>query len=248
MAALQGGAGAGGNFAAYHREQLRAEFKAAVALGTAKPFVIPWCLLGTFILPTLYLAFPHTQRPWLYRARFLVVAAVVALNLDMMRDTSSTNMALAYGVGLVASWGIVWSLTILVWMRPQFEAERVERRPKSTITTTSAAAGSTATTTTTVTPPRPASRAGGGGPACLISGHSSMRSNGHASPGTRRRKSVRFDLPPDADVARSLDHFEYYWQAYPADSPFLTRLGWAADLCLAWRGSGKTWLTDYYLT
>lgn len=73
-------------------------------------------------------------------------------------------------------------------------------------------------------------------------------SNGHAaangvSPALksrrRRRKSVRFVVPPDDDIARGLIEHEYFWQAFPADSPFGTRLGWAFDYYMAWRGAGE---------
>ena len=41
------------------------------------------------------------------------------------------SMAVAFGSGLISVWGIVWSMTWLVWTRPQFDAMRVERRRKS---------------------------------------------------------------------------------------------------------------------
>ena len=68
-------------------------------------------------------------------------------------------------------------------------------------------------------------------------------SSAEASPARRlpgrRRKSVRFTLPPDEDVARSLEDHEYYWQAFPAAAGFWERFGWALDLSMAWRGSGE---------
>jgi len=208
------------SLAALRRAELRTAFKAAVTAGEARPFLVPWSLIPTLVLPALYLSIPHTRRPWLYQARYLVAAAVVGLNLEMLWSTSSTNMATAYATGLCAAWGISWTLTVLVWMRPQFEAERVARRRRV-----------------------PALDADG--PGHKAADHASGGSNGHissvapADSEPKRRVQVQNAVAPDASVARSLeDGFEYYWQAFPADAPWLTRLDWAFDLSWAWRGSG----------
>lgn len=203
---------------------LRTQFKEAVAAGTARWLVIPYSLAGAVALPVLYLAIPHTRRPWLYQARFAVVAAVVAFNIRMMSETASTNMASAYVAGLVGTWGIIWAMTLLVWMRPQFEAARVERRRKSREgeangTTIECAKGHIV----------------GDTPGKVIeNGHSSelqLRGNGLRS----REQKV-----PDESIAAALeDGYEYYWQPYPEHAPLLTRLEWAFDLVTAFRGSGK---------
>ncbi|KAM0282481.1 hypothetical protein ACHAQH_002995 [Verticillium albo-atrum] len=113
--------------------QYRAAFKAEVAAGRANPLNIPYHFIPAFVLPILYMAVPHTKRPWLYAARWFVLAVIVAFNLDMVRNTSSTNIAISYATGLWAFWSIMHNLTMLVWMRPQFEAERVRRWPKPAI-------------------------------------------------------------------------------------------------------------------
>ncbi|KAL9946760.1 hypothetical protein D7B24_008380 [Verticillium nonalfalfae] len=110
--------------------QHRAAFKADVAAGRANPLNIPYHFIPAFVLPILYMAVPHTKRPWLYAARWLVLAVVILFNLDMVRTTSSSNVAIAYVTGLWAVWSIMHNLTMLVWMRPQFDAERVRRHPK----------------------------------------------------------------------------------------------------------------------
>ncbi|KAI1336924.1 membrane bound O-acyl transferase family-domain-containing protein [Xylariaceae sp. FL0016] len=111
-----------------HRQLYRAQFRANVAAGAATPFIVPLHFLGIWILPTLYLAIPHKDRPWLYRARWLVLAFTTALHLHMILYTSSMNFAAAYGVGLLAAWATVWNFTVLVWTRPQWDARRVEAR------------------------------------------------------------------------------------------------------------------------
>ena len=213
------------NIAAIRRGELRTAFRLAVSTGNIRPFLYPWDLLPTFLLPALYLSIPHTRRPWLYRARFLVAAVIVALNLDILRNTSSIGSATSYASGLCASLGIAWALTVLVWTRPQFEAERVERRCREPDVE-------------------------GDGSRRGIAGDQNGRSNGHLpesahdKPKQRSQDAAQLhDTAPDEDVAKSLqDGYEYYWQSFPADAPFKARFSWALDLCWAWRGSGKIYL------
>ncbi|KAI1779866.1 membrane bound O-acyl transferase family-domain-containing protein [Hypoxylon cercidicola] len=113
-----------------YRELYRAKFRDEVIAGTKEPFLLPLHLLGVWFLPTLYLAIPHKNRPWLYRARWVVLTTVVVFNFHMILNVSSHNFVSAYAVGLVAAWGIVWNLTLLVWTKPQWEAKRVEIRRK----------------------------------------------------------------------------------------------------------------------
>lgn len=109
----------------------RDAFQADIETGRAQRFTIPYHFIPAYVIPMLYMSIPHVRRPWLYRARWLVLILVVSFNLDMMRSTSSTNVALAYATGLWACWSIMHNLAMLVWSRPQFEAERVARRRRS---------------------------------------------------------------------------------------------------------------------
>ncbi|KAK3394306.1 membrane bound O-acyl transferase family-domain-containing protein [Podospora didyma] len=119
------------NLGPFYLQHYRQAFHAAVAAGEAKPFVIPYTLLGSFFLPALYLCVLHVGRPWLYRLRFAVLAAVVCLNAQVLATTSSANMAVSYATGLTAAWGTIWGFAHLLFMRPQFDAMRVARRRKT---------------------------------------------------------------------------------------------------------------------
>ncbi|KAK4136373.1 hypothetical protein BT67DRAFT_374537 [Trichocladium antarcticum] len=173
---------------AFYQQEYRDIFHAAVAAGRVTPAVFPWSLVGSFFLPLLYLSIPHTKRPWLYRMRWAVAAAIVALNARMMQTTSAANAAVAYAVGLVAAWGTLWSLRLVLFTRPQWDAARVERRPRRC--------------------PKEPPATGTGAAA------------------------------PDESVAAALAHYEYFWQPFPSEAPFLARLGWAANLMTSFRGAG----------
>ncbi|KAI8960939.1 hypothetical protein F5Y11DRAFT_248681 [Daldinia sp. FL1419] len=118
------------DIASAFRDIYRAKFHEDVLAGTKKPFLVPLYLLGYWFIPIIYLAIPHKNRPWLYRARWLVLACTVAFNIYMILHVSSHNFASAYGAGLIGAWGIVWNFTLLVWTKPQWEAKRVEVRRK----------------------------------------------------------------------------------------------------------------------
>lgn len=216
------------NLGHYVRDLYMLRFQQDVDAGRAKPFVTPYALLGCFILPILYFSIPHVNRPWLYTARYFVMAIIVAFSLSEVVSTASTNVAVAYGVGLCQSWSVLWNFTLLICMRPQFDAERVEKRRK--------VGGAVANGNAKHAGNGHAASNGNGNEIAIANGNGS----GKTSSGKEGQLAVKMKDAPDEDIARSLEAgFEYYWQAYPADAPFLTRLGWSADLCCAFRGSGK---------
>ncbi|KAL2877816.1 hypothetical protein SGCOL_006979 [Colletotrichum sp. CLE4] len=193
------------------RDSYRATFKARVAAGEARPFVLPYGIFASFILPILYLTFPHTNRPWLYKARWLVLAFIVIFNIDILLGTSSTNMSMSYSSGLSAFWGILSNFIMLVFTAPQFDYERVVRRRKAT-----------------TTPSRSKSSADRAAPA---NGFGLRR-----RVGSKKRKADRVTAP---EV--NLEEYEYYWQTFPEKGSFSERLGWVIDLYTNFRGVGWTW-------
>lgn len=207
--------------AAFVLEDRRNLFKAAVAAGQAKPLNIPYDFIPGFFIPILYMTFPHTRRPWLYSARWIVFAFVVVFNVHMMSVTSSTNVALSYATGLWGLWAIIHNFTMLICMKPQFEAERVARQKKGK---------------------RP--RAGDGVSSSVQPAGIShvKRLNGSALNGqvedrvrVGERTTAR-EVAPGADT----DTYDYYWQGFPEDGTFGERFDWAFDLYATFRGAGSS--------
>ncbi|KAI0841959.1 membrane bound O-acyl transferase family-domain-containing protein [Hypoxylon sp. FL0890] len=281
-----------------YREIYHAKFWNDVEAGHKTPFLIPLHLLGVWFLPTLYLAIPHKNRPWLYQARWLVLAVVVAFNFNMILHVSSHNFGGAYGAGLIGAWGIVWNLTLLVWTKPQWEAKRVDVRRKrkhdnvasNGHSSSSPSASQNGHATKTATGEQ-TSRSNGA-PQRNDSIHKSfeeepdfanttgMESNGHASHnghssnGLKERlantktanrsaelgdiseesKKTLFETIPslrlngngmqaagELEKLAAEQEFEYYWQKYPADASFWTRLDWAFDIVSTFRMTGWNW-------
>ncbi|KAI8314567.1 hypothetical protein K4K59_002648 [Colletotrichum sp. SAR11_240] len=204
--------------AAVVRDSYRAVFKARVAAGVSKPFVLPYGIFGTFILPILYMTIPHRKRPWVYAARWLVLAFIIAFNIKIMRETSSTNMSMGYTSGLSAFWGMLSSVTNLVFTAPQFDFERVARRKVSK------------TAASSPKPSRKSSRSNS--PAARSISQGGLRKRA----GSKKRRNNKATAP---DV--NVDKYEYYWQSYPENGTFVERLGWVVDLYTNFRGVGWSW-------
>ncbi|ROV94624.1 hypothetical protein VPNG_09185 [Cytospora leucostoma] len=225
------------NLGGYVRDIYRLHFGHELAAGTVRPLVIPYALLGTIVLPVLYFSVPHVGRPWLYRARYLLWLFILAFNMHSARTSSSDNFAVGFVIGLMHAWGILWSMTLLIWTSPQFEAERVEKRKRATppVANGTAAAGSPAPDGGAEEKQQtiPRLQANGRHPGALTEGKRRP-----AGPAARPVAAAA----PDEDVARSISQgYEYYWQAYPAGAPFLARLGWSWDLVTSFRGTGWNW-------
>ncbi|KAI0383963.1 hypothetical protein F5Y04DRAFT_278582 [Hypomontagnella monticulosa] len=285
-----------------YREIYRVKFDENVSAGTKQPFLIPLHLLGLWVLPTLYLAIPHKNRPWLYRARWLVLAAVMFFNFNMILNVSSHQFASAYGAGLIGAWGIVWNLTILVWTKPQWEAKRVNiRRKRVGVSLGGSLKEKAGAHSLSPTSENGFATALGSGDqrSHLKTGiqegnnnkkdfeeklnaakTTSLELNGHVANGhglsyerkqrqeeenTSKPHQERIEIPEeyrriileenpslrrnengeqpviDLEKLAAEQEFEYYWQEYPADAPFLTRLDWAFDIVSTFRMTGWNW-------
>ncbi|KAI7787126.1 hypothetical protein LA080_001219 [Diaporthe eres] len=230
------------NLGDHVRAIYRAHFAHELALGTVRPLVVPCGVLVTFGLPILYFAIPHRNRPWLFRARYLLMLYILLYNVRETFVTTSPNFALGYAVGLMQAWGIIWNMTLLVFMRPQFDAERVERRPARP--KVDAQVGMNRSTNGHA---RISDAEENGLPVQDGHAHAVTRVNGGSkapaqTPEPWEAEGGKVVDAPDEDVETSLAQgHEYYWQSYPEDSSFLARLEWSYDLVTSFRGTGWNW-------
>lgn len=195
------------------RTAYRSALKQAFAAGEAQPLVVPYSMLGAFIVPTLWLAVPHVHRPWLYRTRWLVMLFVVVFDVRLILRTSSTNMAFSYAAGLMSAWAIVSNANLLLWMRPQFDSARILRRPV------------------------PAAQTGKiVSPNGTLKGTTENNTNGVATEhGLTQRKQIKTE---QTSVGEYRQQSEFVWEPFPAEASFAYRLNWAIDLACSFRGAG----------
>lgn len=213
-----------GTTAPSHRELMwmyQDAFELRVEKGEVRPAVFPHDGYGLFAL-LIYLCIPHVNRPWLYAARWAVLAFIVMFDLKLILETRTTYDGMGFGVGLVAAWGLVWSMTWLVWNAPQFDAMRVQRKEKKA-------------SLTGAKPPviekieRFSSKK-----AAKVDGGLTKRQqqqNGQTKAGEQKSEQ---------EEAKEEAYVEYYWQSYPAHS-LRDRIGWIIDLIFNFRGPGWNW-------
>lgn len=199
------------------RAEYRDAFISSVAKGIREPLVIPYCLLGPFVITPLYLTFAHTNRPWLFHARWLVLAFVFVFDINLIRTVSSMNVACAYAAGLMGTWGIMSAMNLLVWTRPQFEFARVVKVEKKDLDDSTAFDG-------------PPVQANGKTPEenglrhRRLDNTATISSNGAI-------KDSQLDNSPSSTV--------YVWQPFPDNGTFWERFNWTMDLATSFRLIGR---------
>ncbi|KAI1118793.1 hypothetical protein F5Y14DRAFT_446608 [Nemania sp. NC0429] len=287
------------DLASTYRELYRTRFHADVRAGTTTPFVVPLHLVAYWVVPTFYLAIPHRNRPWLYHAKWLVIAFVCAFDWYMIKNVASQNFASSYGAGLLAAWATIWNFTLLVWTKPQWDARRVERRRVSRpihqtgssqqrtrlpIVTGQGQSSKSDTEETSgsvsiLTGPREialdprlnsvASVAKTTATHDKVNGTGEMGASSEQLMASLEIIEAIEDEPEEKLLARDIialndngndenlrldqktvlqfirlareNEYEYYWQEYPADASFWTRLDWAFDLVSSFRLTGWNW-------
>ncbi|KAF4972179.1 hypothetical protein FZEAL_9641 [Fusarium zealandicum] len=203
------------------RVEYKRAFERAVAEGTRSPLILPYSLLVPFLVPHLYLAIPHRNRPWLYRSRWLIVAFVLIFDANIIRNMSSMNVACAYSTGLMGVWGILMTLDLLVWNRPQFDYARVikvdRKKEEKLLNGTS-------------------------------ENHIDKLNGSHRENGLQRRKPSTIvgtsseGVKGDSDHS-NLDNSHYVWQTFPENGSLGERLNWTFDLATNFRKIGWNYAT-----
>lgn len=209
-------------------------FYSRVASGEVKPLVLPHLLYG--IIPvTIYLCIDHRDRPWLYKARWVVLAGVLWWQFKMLTETGSRSPANGFAAGLVAAWGMVWATTWLVWERPQWDGKRVRRRKRTRGRSIREVQNGNITKDeskeTNVAVNGSINGVNGQELKKRSVANGSTTSTQYLSNG--HTKSHNSSTQPDE--ARN-DIWEYYWEPYP--EKVLDRLSWIFDLLITFRLPG----------
>lgn len=211
------------------RAEYRAIFVKQVAEGRLRPFVIPYSVIVALLVPALWLAIPQSRHGWMRQATWPVAALVVGFNLEVIRSTSSTNMAIAYISGIVSFWSILSTMNVLVWTKPQLNAARVVKRSES--------------------PPPPATAeidsTGNGHAQHPEPPHLNGNGNGTISGSEVRQRhmnGIESKVPSSASSHlanrnKRVEH-HYVWERFPTDGSFAERFQWALDFTTKFRYSG----------
>ncbi|CAI4216741.1 unnamed protein product [Parascedosporium putredinis] len=122
----------------------------------------------------------------------------VSFNLQLIIRTSGSNPAIAYGSGLYGYWGIMNSLTMLVWTRPQFDAARIVKVESEAMK-------------------KKGEKDGGA--------HVSGVNGAHCKPlAERGENGSAYSSRPNVSVVQAEKGYTYYWEPYPINAPFRRRM------------------------
>ncbi|MCJ1371522.1 hypothetical protein MMC20_002740 [Loxospora ochrophaea] len=213
---------------------LRANYEwqvaSAIALGEYVPFVYPYRSFGPYLL-ILYLLLPPPKSILLstliHYARYPVFVFIVYSSVLAIVECKSATPAVAYGIGLLNAWAILWSATLIIFNDARNDFCRIERRED---VTHGEIDGRTASRKT---------------------GSSLDSSNGQAlyrravcgSAVTNTAPQAHLNVTPQQDRSSPIppdSTSSYYWQSLP--QTFALRLSWTLDLVSNFRGLGWNFL------
>ena len=175
------------------------------------PFVWPYRALGPNLL-ILYLLLPPTISRFVNWARYPVFAIIIYLSISAIQECRSSSVTIAYGIGLLNAWTILWSAAFIIFSDARKDFRRIERRSQDQIEDRSTAACSEGDFTSGREATGPALKA--------------RRLNGSAPNG----------IAGEITNPKQHEHDIFVWQKLPHG--FLHRLDWVTDLVTNFRGLG----------
>lgn len=198
-------------------DQVYAAYDAGISSGDFVPFVYPWASFGA-IFCFVYLLVPHYNSPFLNSLRYPVWALNAYWSIHSVLYTRARNMAPAFGVGLISSWSLLWTFTLLVAHDAQTDFARIERTEGASASLRS---NGTAASNGTVVKDKPQSDS------LTVS---TIKDVDLAA----ERKRLGTTAGPSQRKGT------FAWQHFPL-SPFIERLDWVADVFCNFRGMGWNW-------
>ncbi|KAF2765966.1 hypothetical protein EJ03DRAFT_330550 [Teratosphaeria nubilosa] len=178
------------------------------------PYVYPWAAGGAVVV-LIYLMLDHRHSPTLKLLRYPIFAFLVAFQGYCMIYTRAISPAGAFGIGLVSSFGVLWTAAIMIFNDCQNDFKRIEQRFRPEV------AGAEL-------------RANGAAPDRDTSSHDTENGMRHRKPDQARTTSTTDPLSQNGRL---------FWQSYP-DQLSLERADWIADVFCSFRGVGWNWQTN----
>ncbi|GIZ46039.1 hypothetical protein CKM354_000918100 [Cercospora kikuchii] len=179
-----------------------------ISSGAFQPFLYPQATLG-FAIILIYLLIDHRRRPLLQKVRLPLFGLLVAFSIWNILNVRARSAPAAYGVGLISSWGTMWTAAVMAWNDCQTDFRRLERADEGSL--------------------KKVREDGGVG----RSANGSVNGKGEKE----RRVAILELSEKKATQGPANRTGPIFWQAYP-EQPFLERLDWAADVFCSFRGVG----------
>lgn len=194
-------------------------YRNLIAAGDAQPFLYPWAAVGA-LLVLLSLMIDYRRSPTRRLGSYLAFGLMCCFQTWTLLTNKARNPAASFGVGILSSFGVLWTAAIMVFNDCQRDFRRVERAEDVRF-----------------------SKGGvpeGNGHASGVSLNGSHEMNGgETNPTLRQRQPVRTAIDT-ATKGPTKRHGPLIWQSYPT-APLIERLDWVADVFCSFRGVGWNW-------
>lgn len=105
-------------------------FHRLVKEGLYRPYVWPYCALGPNLL-FLYLLLPPTKSKLVFYLRYPLFLAISYLSIEAMLNCKSSWATYGYCIGIMNSWAIMWTATLLIFRDARSGVRRIEGRVSS---------------------------------------------------------------------------------------------------------------------
>ena len=106
--------------------QFQERLDAGLASGEYKPFVWPYRALGPHLL-ILYLLLPPTESKLVYYARYPLFVFILYFSVDSILVCRSSSVAIGYIIGLLNTWAVLWTATLIIWNDARQDFRRIEQ-------------------------------------------------------------------------------------------------------------------------
>lgn len=187
--------------------------------GDAHPFLYPWAAVGALlVLASLMIDYrgSRTRR----RGSYAAFTAMCCYQVWTMVTNRARNPAAAFGVGIMSSFGMLWSAAIMVFNDCQRDFKRIERAEDERFGKRKVSESN--------------HHANG------ISLNGSAKMNGGDVDSTLRRRNQADNTEDTPTKGPTHRPGPLIWQSYPT-SPLIERLDWVCDAFCSFRGVGWSW-------
>jgi hypothetical protein len=187
--------------------------------GDAHPFLYPWAAVGALlVLFSLMIDYRVSRTRRL--GSYLAFGVMCFFQIWTIARNRARNPAAAFGVGIMSSFGIMWTAAIMIFNDCQRDFRRIERAedtrfPKAAV-------------------PESNSHANG-----VFSNGSAQMDGGDTDSTLKQRHAVN-DIKETATKGPTQRHGPLIWQSYPT-GPMIERLDWVSDAFCSFRGVGWNW-------
>ena len=193
-----------------------------VESGDAHPFLYPWATVGA-LLVLLSLMIDYRISRTRRLGSYLAFGMMCCFQTWTLLTNRARNPAASFGVGILSSFGVLWTAAIMIFNDCQRDFRRVERADDERF-----AKGGV-------------SESNGHASGVRLNGTTQMN-GGDANSALRRRRSVE-NSEDSATKGPTQRHGPLMWQSYPT-GPMIERLDWVANVFCSFRGVGWNWQTS----